>query len=527
MWKRDKPLNVPSLQIITDLFKSDHMFPTEKTHGFKRLLKFFGPIMIFGFPVVLGNAGHFYITLERKLWREQLNSVVIIFQLLTSISVIVHSFINWENQQEALQRMDRYDFGEPANCRKLSQWFESKIMWTCFVIKAFSYLYVAYHFLDNSYCTNTGLEGDPGYVCGTPMPLWFPFKANYFLVKLLLIFCLLMISAKYVPTLIIIAMTKLIETILMIGRVQDFTNIIKDAGKNHLINRKYLLSYIVRHFEIMDCIQKSNACIGNGLFPMYLFVPFLVSLFIYQIVINEEVMTMMGTIPWQIIILGFYYLRERLNYEGNCLCEAVYDLPWYDLDPKLNKTFQIFLGRLQQPLKMIMKPFTELDLFSIMQSGHPIGACVSDSVRPLEKERENEIGIAVFLYWHMQINIRMHTERERQKKEISILFLFSSVGRHSPTGMPTLAKHMFLGLSPVLHEPEKDFYDFGNGMKDMSLFCDIERYLKIAQEEDLLVIVRPGPYICAQWEVGGMPSYFLRKENLTLRTTDQRFLKRV
>ncbi|KAK9874561.1 hypothetical protein WA026_005396 [Henosepilachna vigintioctopunctata] len=78
-----------------------------------------------------------------------------------------------------------------------------------------------------------------------------------------------------------------------------------------------------------------------------------------------------------------------------------------------------------------------------------------------------------------------------------------------------------------LHEPEKDFYDFGNGMKDMSLFCDIKRYLKVAQEEDLLVIVRPGPYICAEWEFGGMPSYLLREENLTFRSSDQRFLKRV
>jgi len=56
-----------------------------------------------------------------------------------------------------------------------------------------------------------------------------------------------------------------------------------------------------------------------------------------------------------------------------------------------------------------------------------------------------------------------------------------------------------------LHEPERDVYDFGSGSSDMSLFLDVVKYIKTAQEEDLFVLVRPSPYICAEWDFGGMP----------------------
>lgn len=60
-----------------------------------------------------------------------------------------------------------------------------------------------------------------------------------------------------------------------------------------------------------------------------------------------------------------------------------------------------------------------------------------------------------------------------------------------------------------LHEPERDKYDFGHGSSDMSLFLDVVKYIKTAQEEDLLVLVRPSPYICAEWDFGGMPRHVI------------------
>jgi beta-galactosidase GanA len=58
-----------------------------------------------------------------------------------------------------------------------------------------------------------------------------------------------------------------------------------------------------------------------------------------------------------------------------------------------------------------------------------------------------------------------------------------------------------------LHEPFKDTFDFGenHGSNDMSLFLDVRKFIQIAQEEDLLLILRPGPFICSEFEFGGMP----------------------
>ena len=50
-------------------------------------------------------------------------------------------------------------------------------------------------------------------------------------------------------------------------------------------------------------------------------------------------------------------------------------------------------------------------------------------------------------------------------------------------------------------------FDFGDGDNDFSAFLNVTRFLEMAKEEDLLVIFRPGPYICAEWEFGGLPRY--------------------
>ena len=56
-----------------------------------------------------------------------------------------------------------------------------------------------------------------------------------------------------------------------------------------------------------------------------------------------------------------------------------------------------------------------------------------------------------------------------------------------------------------LHEPERGVFDFGDGGRDFSEFLNVRRYVEMAQEEDLLVLFRPGPYICSEWELGGLP----------------------
>jgi beta-galactosidase len=58
-------------------------------------------------------------------------------------------------------------------------------------------------------------------------------------------------------------------------------------------------------------------------------------------------------------------------------------------------------------------------------------------------------------------------------------------------------------------------------------FADLGRFLDLAAEEGLDAIVRPGPYICAEWENGGFPGWLLADRNLRLRHRDARYLAHV
>jgi len=49
----------------------------------------------------------------------------------------------------------------------------------------------------------------------------------------------------------------------------------------------------------------------------------------------------------------------------------------------------------------------------------------------------------------------------------------------------------------------------------------------MAEEEDLLVIFRPGPYICSEWEFGGLPSWLSSNKNLVVRSSDPAYQARV
>ncbi len=68
------------------------------------------------------------------------------------------------------------------------------------------------------------------------------------------------------------------------------------------------------------------------------------------------------------------------------------------------------------------------------------------------------------------------------------------------------------------HEPKKGEYCF-DGM------LDIERFIQIAQELGLYVIVRPGPYICAEWDFGGLPAWLLKDKNTRIRCWDKKYIK--
>lgn len=55
--------------------------------------------------------------------------------------------------------------------------------------------------------------------------------------------------------------------------------------------------------------------------------------------------------------------------------------------------------------------------------------------------------------------------------------------------------------------------------------ADVAEFCRIARDEGLWVILRPGPYACAEWEMGGFPWWLLKNDNIKLRTKDPLYIK--
>jgi len=80
-------------------------------------------------------------------------------------------------------------------------------------------------------------------------------------------------------------------------------------------------------------------------------------------------------------------------------------------------------------------------------------------------------------------------------------------------GLNTIGTYVFWNL----HEPQKGKFDFtGNN--------DIAEFVKTASEEGLWVILRPSPYVCAEWEFGGYPYWLQNEKGLIVRSKESKYL---
>ncbi|MBO7581071.1 MAG: beta-galactosidase [Bacteroidaceae bacterium] len=83
-------------------------------------------------------------------------------------------------------------------------------------------------------------------------------------------------------------------------------------------------------------------------------------------------------------------------------------------------------------------------------------------------------------------------------------------------GMNTVCIYIFWNI----HEQREGEFNFTDN-NDVAEFC------RLAQKNGMYVIVRPGPYVCAEWEMGGLPWWLLKKKDIQLRERDPYFMERV
>jgi beta-galactosidase len=122
-----------------------------------------------------------------------------------------------------------------------------------------------------------------------------------------------------------------------------------------------------------------------------------------------------------------------------------------------------------------------------------------------------EIKDGEFVYDHKPIQIHsgeMHFARIPKEYWQQRLKMLKAMG------LNTVATYVFWNY----HETAPGVWDFRSESRN------IREYIQLAQKEGLMVIVRPGPYACAEWEFGGYPWWLQKEKSLVIRSFNQPFL---
>ena len=143
------------------------------------------------------------------------------------------------------------------------------------------------------------------------------------------------------------------------------------------------------------------------------------------------------------------------------------------------------------------------------------GACaaVSSAAAPVPPPHTFAISTNDFLFDGNRFQIRcgeIHAARVPREYWRNRLRMAKAMG------LNTVCAYLFWNL----HEPKPGEFVW-SGQADDAEFC------RIAQEEGLWVILRPGPYSCAEWEMGGTPWWLLTDDDIKFRTRDPRYLNAV
>src|SRR6185369_12417769 len=81
-------------------------------------------------------------------------------------------------------------------------------------------------------------------------------------------------------------------------------------------------------------------------------------------------------------------------------------------------------------------------------------------------------------------------------------------------GCNTIAAYIFWNY----HEQKENNFDFRSANRN------IAEFIRICQQEGMWVLLRPGPYVCAEWDLGGIPPYLLKYPDIKLRCMDPKYI---
>jgi hypothetical protein len=83
-----------------------------------------------------------------------------------------------------------------------------------------------------------------------------------------------------------------------------------------------------------------------------------------------------------------------------------------------------------------------------------------------------------------------------------------------------LLKAKRAGLNCIETYVAWNFHEAAEGKWDFTGDRDVVAFVKLCKELGLYVILRPGPYICAEWDFGGFPAWLVNKPGIAYRTNN-------
>lgn len=82
-----------------------------------------------------------------------------------------------------------------------------------------------------------------------------------------------------------------------------------------------------------------------------------------------------------------------------------------------------------------------------------------------------------------------------------------------------------MGLNTISAYVFWSFHERTEGEFDFSGQADIAEFVRLAKKHDMFVLLRPGPYVCAEWDYGGYPSWLMQKKDMLIRSRDPKFIE--
>ncbi|WP_365865523.1 beta-galactosidase [Chryseobacterium sp.] len=109
-------------------------------------------------------------------------------------------------------------------------------------------------------------------------------------------------------------------------------------------------------------------------------------------------------------------------------------------------------------------------------------------------------------------------------------FIIHSGEMHYPRVPSEYWKHRLqmmkaMGLNTVTTYVFWNYHEEAPGQWNFSGDKNLKKFIKTAQEVGLYVIIRPGPYVCAEWEFGGYPWWLQKNKDLEIRRNNKAFLE--